>query len=119
VAFLERVSKPLGTNSESDRKLMETVALMKKDFEILPKRTGKGRYMGTVIGVRNRHPRKWWGEGEVKMHIDGDTPIFAETEDDWSCATFGYEPIPSDALPEMPSIGERCSDLEGLGGIGQ
>ena len=29
----------------------------KQDFEILPLRKNKGRYLGTVIGVRNLHPR--------------------------------------------------------------
>jgi len=45
---------------------------IKKDFEILPKRTGKGRFMGTVIGVRPSD-NNWWGEGEMKAFIDGDT----------------------------------------------
>jgi hypothetical protein len=45
-----------------------------KDFVILPRITGKGRFLGTNIGVIT-HPDNigWWGEGEVKMYIDGDT----------------------------------------------
>lgn len=45
-----------------------------EDFEILPKVVGKGRYIGCNIGV-NANPiyqKSWWGEGEVKMYIDGD-----------------------------------------------
>ncbi|MDH5399109.1 MAG: DUF2961 domain-containing protein [Cyclobacteriaceae bacterium] len=45
------------------------------DFELLPKVEGKGRFLGTNIGV-NTHPSygtNWWGEGEVKMYLDGDT----------------------------------------------
>ncbi|PCE62688.1 hypothetical protein B7P33_18755 [Sediminicola luteus] len=42
------------------------------DFEILPKRMGQGRYLGTVLGIRVTDD-KWWGEGEVKMYLDGDT----------------------------------------------
>lgn len=45
-----------------------------KDFEILPKVEGKGRFLGCNIGV-NANPAykdNWWGEGEVKMYIDGD-----------------------------------------------
>ncbi len=45
-----------------------------EDFEILPKVEGKGRYLGCNIGV-NANPvyqKSWWGEGEVKMYIDGD-----------------------------------------------
>ena len=48
----------------------------KKDFEILPRVHGKGRYLGANIGMRNigdyREPI-WWGEGEVKVYLDGDT----------------------------------------------
>jgi len=45
------------------------------DFEILPKVTGKGRFVGTNIGLNSNtdHKNYWWGEGEVKMYIDGDT----------------------------------------------
>jgi D-arabinan exo alpha-(1,3)/(1,5)-arabinofuranosidase (non-reducing end) len=41
------------------------------DFTILPRRRGKGRYLGALIGVRPMQ-RKWWGEGEVKIYLDGD-----------------------------------------------
>lgn len=43
----------------------------KADFELLPQRVGKGRFIGAVIGVRTLHPG-WWGEGEVKVYLDGD-----------------------------------------------
>ena len=46
-----------------------------KDFELLPAIKGKGRFLGVNIGV-NANPvyeNYWWGEGEVKMYIDGDT----------------------------------------------
>jgi hypothetical protein len=56
-----------------------------KDFEILPLRKNKGRYLGTVIGVRSLYPELWWGEGEVKMFMDGDkefaTVVGTGTED--------------------------------------
>lgn len=41
------------------------------DFELLPARRGKGRFLGAVIGVRPHEP-SWWGEGEVKFYLDGD-----------------------------------------------
>ena len=44
----------------------------KKDFELLPLRRQKGRYVGAVIGIRNLHPQQWWGEGEIKVYMDGD-----------------------------------------------
>lgn len=54
-----------------------------KDFEILPQVEGKGRFLGTNIGVieDSIYDGSWWGEGEVKMYIDGDTdfPTIAGT----------------------------------------
>lgn len=148
----------------------------KQDFELLPKRTNPGRYVGSLIGIRNMHPAQWWGEGEIKIYMDGDTeyptlvgtgsedyvglsygmqqtpyfyngcnlneknfvsmyrwhlpdPIYwkqearitiqqiawqdglAETRDDWSTATFWYEPIPSAPLPAMPNVQVRTTDI--------
>ncbi len=148
----------------------------KKDFELLPLRKNKGRFIGSVIGIRNLHPQQWWGEGEFKVYMDGDTqfpticgtgsedyvglswgmqqtpflyngcsldqnnfvsmyrwhlpdPIawqkearitiqqiagtkgLLETADDWSCATFWYEPLPSAALPPLPDVKARTADI--------
>jgi hypothetical protein len=151
---------------------------IKQDFVILPLRQNKGRYIGAVLGIRNMTPSQWWGEGEIKVYMDGDTdfpticgtgsedyvglswgiqyaPYFysgcslntnnfvsmyrwhlldpivwqnecritiqqiaylpghglTETADDWSCATFWYEPTPSAPLPEMPDVEARTADL--------
>jgi hypothetical protein len=154
----------------------ENPTTLKKDFELLPLRKQKGRYVGSVIGIRNLHPDQWWGEGEFKVYMDGDkdfpticgtgsedyvglswgvqqTPFpyngcslnqknfvsmyrwhladpiawqrecritiqqiaykrgLAETQDDWSCATFWYEPVPSAALPPMPDLKARTADI--------
>ena len=148
----------------------------KQDFELLPLRKQKGRFIGSVIGIRNLHPGQWWGEGEIKVYMDGDkrlptivgtgsedyvglawgiqqTPFtyngcsldqknfvsmyrwhlpdpiawqqqcritiqqiawkqgLAETQDDWSCATFWYEPTPSAALPKLPERKARIADI--------
>ena len=48
---------------------------LKKDYEILPVIKGKGRYLGAIIGViadTSEYLRSWWGEGEVKVYLDGD-----------------------------------------------
>ena len=155
----------------------ENPTTLKKDFELLPKRVGKGRYIGSLVGVRALHDN-WWGEGEVKIFMDGDQelpticgtgtedwvclsyglqqtpfwyhganlsqgrfqsfyrwhlpdPIYwtkearitiqqiawgesdglAEVQDDWSAATFWYEPVPSAPLPEMPDLEARTAEL--------
>jgi hypothetical protein len=49
----------------------ENPTTLGQDFEILPKRSGIGRYMGCILGINNAD-NKWWGEGEVKMYLDGD-----------------------------------------------
>lgn len=45
------------------------------DFEILPKVNGKGRFLGCNLGIitDSAYGRSWWGEGEIKMYLDGDT----------------------------------------------
>lgn len=174
----------------------ENPTTKKQDFELLPKRTGKGRFIGAVIGIRTLYPG-WWGEGEVKFYMDGDTdfptiagtgaedyvglsygiqqttflnhgcnlnyksdsvfqvpdyetggpkdmsheyismyrwhlpdPIYWEGEcrvtiqqigccyfersDDWSTATFWYEPIPSEPLPGLPPVEQRVENLQDL-----
>jgi len=46
-----------------------------KDFEMLPTITGRGRFLGVYVGINvdAAYGHTWWGEGEVKMYIDGDT----------------------------------------------
>ena len=54
----------------------ENPTRMQRDFEILPKVSGVGRYLGANIGViadQERYLKSWWGEGEVKVYLDGDT----------------------------------------------
>jgi hypothetical protein len=47
---------------------------LKQDFEILPRVRGAGRYLGASIGVIEDpvYLGTWWGEGEVKIYLDGD-----------------------------------------------
>jgi hypothetical protein len=44
------------------------------DFVILPRVKGHGLYLGTNIGIHANpaYGDLWWGEGEVKMYLDGD-----------------------------------------------
>jgi Protein of unknown function (DUF2961) len=53
----------------------ENPTTLQKDYEILPRIAGKGRYLGANIGVivnTNEYFNTWWGEGEIKMYLDGD-----------------------------------------------
>jgi hypothetical protein len=53
----------------------DTLTHLTKDFEILPEVKGKGRFLGSNISIHANPVYKdsWWGEGEVKMYIDGDS----------------------------------------------
>ena len=56
----------------------ESPTAMQKDYEILPRIEGRGRYLGTNIGVisnQQRYFKSWWGEGEVKVYLDGDREL--------------------------------------------
>ena len=53
----------------------ESPTALGRDFEILPRVQGKGRYLGANIGVIGgaNYRGTWFGEGEVKVYLDGDT----------------------------------------------
>ncbi|MHC4123649.1 MAG: glycoside hydrolase family 172 protein [Planctomycetota bacterium] len=54
----------------------ENPTTMQKDYEFLPRVYGKGRFLGVNVGVianKGEYFKAWWGEGEVKMYIDGDS----------------------------------------------
>ncbi|HUR78065.1 MAG TPA: glycoside hydrolase family 172 protein [Acidimicrobiales bacterium] len=46
-----------------------------QDFVISDGLRGPGRFLGCVVGVRVIDGMVWYGEGEVKMFIDGDTSL--------------------------------------------
>ncbi|HTU65575.1 MAG TPA: glycoside hydrolase family 172 protein [Steroidobacteraceae bacterium] len=53
----------------------ENPTTLQRDYEILPRVTGRGRYLGANLGVivdGHRYGATWWGEGEVKIYLDGD-----------------------------------------------
>jgi hypothetical protein len=57
----------------------ENYTTVRQDMAILPKIEGKGRFLGCNLGVR-QHPacaagNFWWGEGEVKVYLDGDNEL--------------------------------------------
>ena len=54
-----------------------------EDYQILPRVNGTGRYLGANIGVigDSLYKGTWFGEGEVKVYLDGDkaTPTLTGT----------------------------------------
>ena len=66
----------------------ENPTTLQRDYEILPRVEGRGRYLGTNIGVivnQKEFFNTWWGEGEIKIYLDDDrelpTLIGTGTED--------------------------------------
>jgi len=62
----------------------ENPTTMLQDYVVLPKIEGRGRYLGANFGVivdSKNYPNTWWGEGECKIFLDGDTtsPTLAGT----------------------------------------
>jgi hypothetical protein len=56
----------------------ENPTRLQQDYELLPRVAGRGRYLGTNIGVivnQKTYFNTWWGEGEVKIYLDGDREL--------------------------------------------
>lgn len=71
----------------------DTVPLM-KNHVILDKVEGKGCYVGTSMAVELHGNPNWWGEGEVKFFIDGDTdfPSISSTgTEDYFLGSYDWE----------------------------
>lgn len=65
----------------------------KTDFTIVEGIKGKGQYVGTYLS-HGAFSKGWWGEGEIKFFIDGDTqfPTICGTgEEDYFCGSYGFE----------------------------
>ncbi|HUW61238.1 MAG TPA: glycoside hydrolase family 172 protein [Candidatus Bathyarchaeia archaeon] len=65
----------------------------KQDYTILDGIRGKGHYVGTYMawGVNNTG---WWGEGEIKFFMDGDTefPTICGTgTEDYFCGSYSFD----------------------------
>ncbi len=76
-------------------------AKLGEDFEILPRVNGRGRFLGTNVGVMPDavYGDTWFGEGEVKTYLDNDqqfpTLVGTGTEDyigsAWNMNTFSNQ----------------------------
>jgi len=67
----------------------------KEVYTIVDGIKGKGQYVGTYI-AHGAYGQKWWGEGEIKFYLDGDTdfPTICGTgEEDYFCGSYGYDEV--------------------------
>jgi hypothetical protein len=53
----------------------ERATALARDFRILPRVRGRGRFLGASVTVLTNpvYEKTWWGEGEVKIALDGDS----------------------------------------------
>jgi len=77
---------------------------------VLLETTGKGHYVGTVLGVRMRSPA-WFGEGDEKVYIDGETKpsIWGTGTEDYFLSAWGLE------TTSTPYFGVPYFDGRGIG----
>ena len=65
----------------------------KEDYVLVDNIRGKGQYIGTYLawGVNNNG---WWGEGEIKFFMDGDTKfptINGTGTEDYFCGSYDFD----------------------------
>ncbi len=65
----------------------------KQVYTIVDNIEGKGQYVGTYLAWGS-HSSGWWGEGEIKFYIDGDTKfptINGTGVEDYFCGSYGFQ----------------------------
>jgi len=53
----------------------ENPTTLKQDFVIADGLRGPGRFLGCAVGIRTIDRADWYGEGEVKVYLDGDSAL--------------------------------------------
>jgi hypothetical protein len=78
---------------------------------ILLETTGKGHYVGTVLGARMRSP-SWFGEGDEKIYVDGEAKpsIWGTGTEDYFLSAWGLE------TASTPCFGVPFYDQRTIGG---
>ena len=64
----------------------------KEVYTIVDGIEGKGQYVGTYL-AHGAYSDVWWGEGEIKFYMDGDTDfptINGTGEEDYFCGSYNY-----------------------------
>jgi lysophospholipase L1-like esterase len=73
----------------------------KEPYTIVDGIRGRGHYVGTYLGHAAFSPG-WWGEGEVKFYVDGDTDfptINGTGEEDYFLGSYGFVKRDENGLP--------------------
>ena len=68
----------------------------KTDYTVIDGITGKGQFVGMYLAW-GQNNNGWWGEGEVKFFMDGDSeyPTIASTGlEDYFCGSYNFDPTP-------------------------
>src|SRR6476659_693104 len=89
----------------------------KTDYVLVDNIKGRGQYVGTYLawGVHNNG---WWGEGEIKFFMDGDTKfptINGTGTEDYFCGSYDFDTRKKNAAGvEEVRYTEFCSAYTGL-----
>ncbi|MDP9079515.1 MAG: DUF2961 domain-containing protein [Bacteroidota bacterium] len=66
---------------------------LKKDYVLVDSIKGKGQYVGTYMAYGS-NKNGWWGEGEIKFFMDGDTKfptINGTGTEDYFCGAYDFD----------------------------
>ena len=89
----------------------------KQDYTLVDNITGKGQYVGTYMAY-GVHSNGWWGEGEIKFFMDGDTQfptINGTGTEDYFCGSYDFDTRRKNAAGnETTEYTEFCSPYSGL-----
>jgi hypothetical protein len=86
------------------------------DYTIVDGIKGKGQYVGVymAVGVNNNG---WWGEGEIKFFMDGDTrfPTICGTgTEDYFCGSYDFDTRKNPQGGDETAYTEFCTPYTGL-----
>lgn len=68
----------------------------KSEYAVIDGVSGQGQFVGMYLAW-GQNNNGWWGEGEVKFFLDGDTeyPTIASTGlEDYFCGSYNFDPTP-------------------------
>lgn len=89
----------------------------KQNYTLVNNIKGRGQYVGTYIAY-GAHSNGWWGEGEIKFFMDGDTeyPTICGTgTEDYFCGSYDFDTRKKNSAGvEETNYTEFCTPYAGL-----